>query len=188
VKRNLELKARLPELLQGHEISQSLGAELHCHERQLDTYFTVAQGRLKLRQRWSSHVTPTVTAAEPSITELPSQLIWYRRSNEAKARPSDYTLVEIPNGELLRESLSGALGVVVQVSKRRTVYLWKNVRIHLDQVDGLGTFLEFEAIIDQNCDEHSAQKKVERLVTAFRVTDESILDRSYADMLLAAEK
>jgi adenylate cyclase class 2 len=186
VKRNIELKVRFPDLAQGHDIARSIGAPLDVIEQQRDTYFAVLHGRLKLRQRWTAE--PTAEPAELNEGAFPvaqpGQLIWYHRNNEARARPSDYSLVQLADdGDAIHVLLTGALGVVVQVTKLRTVYLLDNVRIHLDQVTDLGSFLEFEAIVDQHCDDAAGEQKIRSLCAAFRLTDASILSLSYADLL-----
>jgi len=169
--RNIELKARCPDLAAAEHTARDLGATYHASERQQDTYFRSADGRLKLRQRWVEN------------RPLPSELIWYRRSDEPRPRPSDYSLVPVANGAEMRVVLAGALGIVTEVVKQRTVYLHDNVRIHLDDVANLGTFLEFEAIVDGTCDEAAALAKLERLRVAFAVAPEHVLSSSYADLL-----
>jgi predicted adenylyl cyclase CyaB len=172
--RNIELKSRLVDLAAAEVAARSLGAELHSVERQHDTYFRVSSGRLKLRQRWIG------------TREQASELIFYERPNQPAARASDYTLVRIEAGAEMHAMLVAALGVNVEVVKQRTVYLYDHVRIHLDRVQGLGTFLEFEAIVDADCTDAEAAAKVEQLRDVFGVTDASIVSSSYADLLLHA--
>ena len=177
MKRNIELKARFPDLDDGHHTARRLGARLHAIERQRDTYFRVANGRLKLRQRWSFD--------SSGVLQQPcaSQLIWYQRPDDAQARASDYSLIVVENGVQLREVLASSLGVMSEIEKHRTVYLHDNVRIHLDQVSGLGTFLEFEAIVDESCDEAAAWVKLEKLFSEFQLTADSVIAGSYSDLL-----
>ncbi len=177
MKRNIELKARVADLGAADQIARSIGAELHISERQRDTYFRVASGRLKLRERWSCG--STGVCDHP----CPSQLIWYHRPDDAEARASDYALIVLENGADLRNLLVGSLGVLVEVAKVRTVYLYDNVRIHLDDVARLGTFLEFEAIVDHACDEAAARAKLDRLIGEFRIASDSVIAGSYSDLL-----
>lgn len=169
--RNIELKARHTDLASATNVARRLGATLHSSERQHDTYFRVVHGRLKLRQRWVDG------------RQLPSELIWYLRPDAPQARASDYSLVPTDRGEALCAQLTGALGVAIEVSKQRTVYLHDHVRIHLDQVDKLSTFIEFEAIVDAECDDAKAHEKLERLCIAFAIMPEHIVSVSYADLL-----
>jgi adenylate cyclase, class 2 len=170
MRRNIELKARCANLAAAESIAKSLGAHLHTIERQHDTYFTAADGRLKLRQRRTAQ------------RELMSELIWYRRTDERRARASDYSLVTTDSGAALRALLGGALGIAVEVVKQRAVYLHDGVRIHLDQVEGLGHFIEFEAVVHGGCDDQAAHAKLDRLRVAFGVEPEDILRGSYADL------
>jgi adenylate cyclase class IV len=185
VKRNIELKARLANLALAHDVAQSLGAQLHDSEGQRDTYFPVVAGRLKLRQRWAGNPAQALDASADHVEgrTRTGQLIWYHRTDEARARPSDYSLVEVPDAGTLHALLAGALGVVVEVTKLRAIYLFNNVRIHLDQVAALGTFLEFEAIVDRECDEQAAEAKIRTLRAAFQLTDESLLSQGYSDLI-----
>jgi adenylate cyclase, class 2 len=177
LKRNIELKARFPNLDAGYQTARRLGAQLHAIERQLDTYFRVASGRLKLRERWSLD--------SSGVLQRPcaSQLIWYQRPDNAQTRASDYSLIVVEHGEQMREVLAGSLGVVAEIEKHRTVYLHDNVRIHLDEVRGLGMFLEFEAIVDDRCAEAAAKVKLEKLFSEFQLTSDSVIAGSYSDLL-----
>ena len=168
--RNIELKARCSDLAGATRVAEECGARLQSIERQHDTYFRVANGRLKLRRRWVDG------------SELPSELIWYERPDLSQARASDYSLVTIDRGEQLLAQLAGALGVATEVRKERTVYLHDNVRIHLDDVHGLGTFVEFEAIVDGACDDQTAHAKLERLRIAFAIGPADVVSGSYADL------
>ena len=101
MKRNIELKAQLPDLGAAHQTARRLAAELHVIERQLDTYFRVPNGRLKLRERWQFDHTGMLQA------QCPSQLIWYQRPDDAQARASEYSLIVVENGVQLRDALAG---------------------------------------------------------------------------------
>lgn len=96
----------------------------------------VPHGRLKLREEEGA----------------PSQLISYARPNEAGERLSRYRLVEVSDAVGLEAALSESLGTKIVVSKRRRLFLWRDVRIHLDQINGLGAFLEFEAVAHAHSD------------------------------------
>lgn len=158
-------------------MARDIGAVLHGIERQRDTYFRVANGRLKLRERWP--LDSSGVLQEPSA----SQLIWYQRPDDAHARASDYSLIVVENGSELRDVLAGALGVTVEVVKLRVIHLHDNVRIHLDDVTGLGKFLEFEAIVDECCDEAAARVKLDKLVSEFQLSPDCVIAGSYSDLL-----
>jgi predicted adenylyl cyclase CyaB len=80
-------------------------------------------------------------------------------------------------------ALTSALGVRGVVRKRREIYLWHNVRVHLDEVDGLGTFVEFEAVLSEDEDEATARQRLEHLSGLLAVTSADHLAVAYADLL-----
>jgi predicted adenylyl cyclase CyaB len=133
---------------------------------QEDTYFHVKKGRLKLRV----------------IAEENAELIYYERNETAPERWSSYVRLPIGNALDWKAMLSSALGVLVVVNKRRQLFLLEGNRIHLDEVDGLGSFLEFEVIVH---DEEVARRQMKHLRDAFNVTDAAIFTASYSDLILA---
>jgi predicted adenylyl cyclase CyaB len=165
--RNLELKARITDWDAACRVARSLATadlgELH----QLDTYFRVPNGRLKLRQ----------------FSHPPAELIAYSRPDQAEAKASDYRIVKIDDADGLLAVLSSALGVWARVEKRRRVYLHDNVRIHLDEVAGLGRFIEFEAVIDATHDEARCRETLAKLERAFALGATDLLIGSYSDMI-----
>lgn len=185
MRQNIELKMRYSDLREAHRIAQGIGASLRFVQCQRDTYYNSRNGRFKLRQVWRLDSQPTKESPREA-TPRPAdrgELIWYRRDDEVRPRPSDYAVIRISSNEELPTMLRDALGVTAVVSKQRTVYIHDNVRIHLDDVAELGTFLEFEAIVDETCDETSARAKIERLRAVFEITEEAILGLSYADLM-----
>ena len=181
--RNIELKARLVSMEAALRAAREIGAVTQGTERQRDTYFIVPHGRLKLRERWKVQ-DPVLhaSAQHPSDEPLPSQLIWYTRPDESRPRASDYTLVIISDGAGLRNLMTEAMGVSAMIQKLRRIFLFENVRIHLDDVSGLGKFLEFEAIVDAACDDVQALEKIERLRRIFDIAPDHILSGSYSNM------
>ncbi|MGN6217241.1 MAG: class IV adenylate cyclase [Solirubrobacterales bacterium] len=164
------MKARDADPNRSLEVCKALGGTDKGVLHQRDTYFKVARGRLKLREEESAA----------------SQLISYARPDEVEERLSCYRLVEIADTAGLKAALSESLGTLVVVSKRRRLFLWRDVRIHLDQVDGLGAFLEFEAVALEQSDLSEERQKVRHLREAFAINSEDLIDRSYSDLILAA--
>ncbi len=76
------------------------------------------------------------------------------------------------------------MGICVVVSKRREIFLRDNVRIHLDQVEQLGTFIEFEAVLGERLSEPTGRRQVAELRRHFGIEDDDLLAKSYADLLL----
>jgi adenylate cyclase class IV len=166
-RRNLELKTRHADLAAARQAVLHLGARAVTIEEQTDTYFRVPHGRLKLRE----------------VADRPAVLIWYERPDSSLARLSAYYLVPVSEPSLLKQALTAALGARGKVCKRREILLWHNVRIHLDQVDGLGTFVEFEAVLGGGDDEPTATAQLEELSKALAIQQANLVATSYADLL-----
>jgi predicted adenylyl cyclase CyaB len=79
--------------------------------------------------------------------------------------------------------LSAALGIRSRVEKQRTVYWFKNVRIHIDEVRALGTFIEFEAVISTPAERAAAADQLEFLSDALKINATDVLTMSYGDMV-----
>jgi len=167
--RNVELKAHDPDPARTLERALAAGAEDRGLVRQRDTYFAVANGRLKLREQ------------EPGGAEL----IAYERPDVAPAHVSSYRRAPVEQPEPLRAALAAADGVSAVVVKRRRLLMWENVRIHLDEVRGLGSFLELEAVADPDSDLSRERAQVGELRLLLDVRDESLREGSYADALVA---
>jgi adenylate cyclase class 2 len=168
-RRNIELKARLHSLDEARRIAKRLADRPVEVQHQTDTYFHCKSGRLKLRQ----------------IQGRASELIWYQRSNGRAPRGSDYRLIPIEDGESLIELLAAGLGIRAVVAKRREIYLYQFVRIHLDEVVGLGEFLEFEAVLSDDIDDLQGQAIVNRMTVVFGVVASDLIKRGYGEMILA---
>ncbi len=138
--KNLEIKARVRSL-RVQEISfRRFGAKFVKRERQIDTYFIVPRGRLKLRK----------------LSSKKSELIFYERKEDSHERWSDYYTFRISVPVRFNEFLQRALGVKVVVDKTRTLHRYENVKIHLDKVVNLGEFIEIEVEVKRG----EAQAKV----------------------------
>jgi homotetrameric cytidine deaminase len=165
---NLELKARDPNPEVTAARCLNLGAVPTGALHQRDTYFATRRGRLKLRTDESS-----------------SELIAYRRPDDAEPTESAYVRVPALEPDALAEALTAAHGpATVVVSKRRQVLLWEGVRIHLDEVEGLGSFVEFEAVLPAPGDLETARAKVARLRSELGIDDDALVAVGYADLLL----
>jgi predicted adenylyl cyclase CyaB len=165
--RNIELKAHLADLAAAHETARQLPAQRQADQHQIDTYFHCTTGRLKLRE----------------INGSTAQLIGYARANQAAAKGSDYTLVDIDQPTPLKEALARTLGVWLVVDKQREIYLWQNVRLHFDQVHGLGTFLEFEAVLGEGHTDAEGFEQLRFLSEKFGLAESDLVEGSYSDLL-----
>jgi predicted adenylyl cyclase CyaB len=166
--RNLEFKARLDDPQAAVRRARALGADLWGDLRQTDTYFETPNGRLKLRE------TPGFQA----------ELVFYERDEAAPHRPSNYEIAHTPDAEALRSVLSRALGVAAVVRKRRTLLLLDTTRIHIDNVEGLGNFLEIEAPVKPDSDEVTASRQLDELLAHLGFGWLDCIRASYLDLTL----
>lgn len=114
------------------------------------------------------------------------QLIAYARADQQGSRESRYRLVEVKQAEELIAALSETLGLKAMVAKRRRLFFWQGVRLHLDEVEGLGSFLEFEAVAATGSDLSAETRRVQSLREAFQIRDGDLLAGSYCDLILAS--
>jgi predicted adenylyl cyclase CyaB len=169
--RNIELKARIRDLGRARATAERLATARLGIEQQRDTYFGCRTGRLKLR----------------AIEGRALQLIAYQRADRPDAKASDYRLVNVADLDVatnLRELLDAALGTLIVVEKSREIFLYQNVRIHLDEVAELGSFIEFEAVLGGAVDDATAHQQVMWLTRQFEVGAADLISGSYSDMLL----
>lgn len=165
---NVELKARLADLAAARRIAQSLETAPSHDLLQTDTYFTCLSGRLKLRE----------------INQETSELIWYSRPDETGPKVSNYSRTLVDQPETLRNALHKSIGIETVVDKQRTVYFYKNVRIHLDHVEGLGVFIEFEAVLGGDDSIAQGNQDLEELKRTFSIDDSSLVNVSYRELML----
>jgi homotetrameric cytidine deaminase len=166
---NIELKAHDPDPARTAERCRALGAEDRGVLVQKDTYYAGRHGRLKLR--------------EHALGE--AELIAYRRRDTTEPEASDFLLAPVGEPGELHAVLDAALGTVVVVAKHRHLFLWEHVRIHLDQVDGLGAFIELEALVgDGFNDRDTAHAKLARLRSELAIEEGALVAAGYSDLLL----
>ncbi len=169
-RRNIELKARCSDLDRARDVIQRMGARFDRTMSQRDTYFHVAHGRLKLREIASGD-------------DRSAELIWYERADAAVFRDSLYHVTPVAEAAVMKEALSCACSVRGEVGKSREVWLYGNVRIHLDRVEGLGTYIEFEAVMSDGEDDGPSRRRLEQLHAALRIEVGDHESRSYSDLL-----
>ena len=165
--RNVEIKVRCDDLHPVHGILVGRGLKRVARMRQVDTYFDVRDGRLKLRE---------------IDGQARVELIGYRRPDLPTARTSTYTVSKVTDVEATRSVLSMVLGTRVVVAKIRDYYQWDNTRVHLDAVDGLGTFVELETALYGGQDD-AAERECMEVFEALGLDEKHIVAASYADLL-----
>jgi predicted adenylyl cyclase CyaB len=166
---NIEIKARVEDLDAAAEVARRLGARDEGAEHQVDRYFRVPRGRLKLRRS----------------SRTGDQLVLYLRPDEPGPRRADYEVIPVRAEGRARELLETILGTDVVVEKTRRLFVLDNTRIHLDEVVGLGTFLELEAVHGFGDPDATAaaHEHVGRLLRAFEIAPDDLLPHSYRELL-----
>jgi len=164
--KNIEIKARSPGAERLRALLTPLGARPCGFLPQVDTYFRVPRGRLKLR-----------------VMPDRAELIHYQRADGTGPRESDYQIHPVGEPGSLRRLLASSLGIRSEVRKVRELWLLENVRIHLDEVEELGSFLELEAVLDGTTSEAVSRERVDLLLRSLGVREEDLISRSYVDLL-----
>jgi predicted adenylyl cyclase CyaB len=167
--RNLELKARIGSIAEARRYAMKIGAHPHGILHQEDQYYRIPHGRLKLRIE-KNHS---------------AELIYYNRPNKKTQRYSTYFLFPVTDQKLADRICTGACGKKVKVVKKRRLYLYKNARIHLDEVQGLGTFIEFEVIVNHG--NRQAQTLLKFLSVHFRIKHSDSISGSYSDLIMRSK-
>lgn len=178
--RNLEIKARYPDHDAARRHAERCGALLREILWQTDTYFRVPAGRLKLREIRRETPDGRRTAH--------AELIHYERADTPDMKASDYRLAAQPDARETKALLAGALGVRSVVVNRRELWWIEGTRIHLDEVEGLGRFLEFEVMVREGETEPERAAVLAELRRQFEIAEESLLAGSYSDLLPSAER
>jgi homotetrameric cytidine deaminase len=166
---NVELKALDPDPDATLARCLALGAVDSGFLQQRDTYFVARRARLKFREQGQDG----------------SELITWGRPDALEPKESTYVLAPVSEPQPMLEALEYALGPsVVVVAKRRHLFMWEGVRIHLDEVEDLGRYVELEAVLPDAGDLAAAREKVARLRVELGVSDERLVSGGYADLLL----
>jgi predicted adenylyl cyclase CyaB len=164
--KNLEAKFRLADLARAESSAIAIGYTRRAVLNQRDTFFRVANGKLKLREEDDKAV-----------------LIFYRRGNSRQLMLSEYEIAPIADPATTRHILDGALATLAVVEKVRTLLIRDNVRLHLDRVASLGEFGELEAVIPSGDDPERSRGAVDETLAALGVASADLIDISYFEML-----
>ena len=165
---NIEIKARSENFAKIRQFLKSKKADYKGKDHQIDTYFKVNFGRLKLREG-----------------NIENYLIHYQRDNKEGPKQSNVTLFKSPFDPTLKEVLTKSLGILVVVDKQREIYFIDNVKFHLDEVEGLGTFVEIEAIDrDSSIGKDKLLEQCKKYMKLFGIKEKDLIAYSYSDLLL----
>ena len=161
---NYELKARLKEESTVRAALKRLRARYVGTDHQVDTYFCVPRGRLKVREG-----------------RIENALIYYERPDSPRARRARIEMVLLPRRNSVKAILARALAVLVVVDKRREIYLVGNVKIHLDRVRGLGKFVEVEAV-SRSGGLAKIRQQARKFQKLFGIAPSDLVGQSYSDL------
>jgi predicted adenylyl cyclase CyaB len=166
--KNLEIKSRYSNHRLALGVVKKLNAKYIGVLNQRDTYFNVKSGRLKMRV----------------INNKSYELIHYIRANSKSARLCNYEIFKLKNHKQFFVILKKSLGVKCVIVKKRILYIYENVRIHIDTVKNLGKFLEFEVVCKDKKDKAGSVDKMHFLMNEFKIKKTSIVPQSYSDLIL----
>ena len=165
--RNVEIKARVPDLAALRKRVEAIadsGPELIVQD---DTFFACANGRLKLRV----------------FADGSGELIAYQRPDSTGPKTSEYVITAVPDPDSLRDTLGRALGLIGRVIKRRTLFLAGPTRIHLDEVEGLGDHLELEVVLRDDQSPDDGNMVARKLLAELGVASDHLIAGAYLDLL-----
>jgi len=165
--RNIEIKARVEDIARLATKVAAIADDGPSVILQDDTFFRCDSGRLKLR----------------SFPDGSGELIFYRRANQEGPKESFYLRSPTSAPDNLRESLALAYGAVGRVRKHRTLFLVGRTRVHLDQVEGLGQFLELEVVLGEGERSENGVREAQRLMAMLGIDPSQLIERAYVDLL-----
>jgi len=166
-RRLVELKARYED--SGKARALLAGSEHIGTYGQTDTYFALGERRLKLRE---------------IADRAAAQLVYYERPDDAGVKESEVLLYEVVDPAVLKEMLGRTLGVRVVVRKQREIYRHEGVQVHVDDVERLGHFVEFELAVEDTPDAVAeGRARLAAMKTFFGIPDEDLVASSYSDLL-----
>lgn len=168
VNKNIEIKAKISDWQKLYQLVVALSDAQEEILIQKDIFFPAQNGRLKLRIFRHDY----------------GELIHYQRENTLEAKESNYVIAKTTEPLAMQTALSKALGVVGIVEKKRLLYKTGQTRIHLDQVAGLGNFLELEYVLSPREDIDIAKSLVADLMRYLEITSNDLIANAYIDMLL----
>jgi len=165
---NIEIKARTVEPERIRNILKIKNADFIGTDHQVDTYFKVGSGRLKLREG-----------------NIENHLIYYEREDARGPKKSSVALYKYSPDSNLKEILTKSLGILAVVDKHREIYFVENVKFHIDSVSLLGTFVEIEAIDKTGTiGDDKLLEQCNFYLNLFQISWEDLISVSYCDLLI----
>nr|XP_054761656.1 uncharacterized protein LOC129268097 [Lytechinus pictus] len=168
---NVEIKARVTNPDHLRALAKDFADEQETDVmKQVDTFFNCGKGRLKLREIINH---PT----------RPSKLVAYIRSDQEGPKESKYSITEVDDAESLKQTLGMALGVRGVVKKTRTLMMIGQTRLHIDEVEGLGNFMELEVVLEEDQTQEEGIKIAQDLMEKLSIHQSDLISGAYMDLL-----
>ena len=165
--RNIEIKATVEDPAALQRRVEAIADQGPTELQRVDTFFQCSSGRLKLRE----------------FGDAPAELIYYRRPNTTGPSESTYFISPAPDPEALKQILANTNGTLGVVKKRRLLFLIGQTRVHLDQVEGLGSFVELEVVIQNNQTTDDGVVIAQDLMEKLPIQEDQLVDAAYFDLL-----
>jgi adenylate cyclase class IV len=167
-RKSIEIKAICSDLNRIEKILVENEAEFLGIDHQIDTYFKVQNGRMKLREG-----------------NIENYLIHYLKPNQEGPKKSIITIYKNTPQSTLKKLLETSLGVLTVIDKERKIYFIDNVKFHLDKVENIGTFIEIEALDKMDLfSELDLKNQCEKYMDLFEIKDSNLVSHSYSDLAL----
>ncbi len=164
--KNIEIKAKIRDYERVKRLVEKLCPAPIQSEQQEDTFFNTPKGRLKLRE-----------------SNIKSSLIYYNRNDSIEPSQSDIALSFTDNPNTLKSVLIKSNGIRGIVKKKRILYKYAQTRIHLDDVEGLGKFIELEVVLRENQTAEDGNKIANELMDKFGIQKTDLIDVAYIDLI-----
>ncbi|MDB5195024.1 MAG: adenylate cyclase [Parcubacteria group bacterium] len=167
---NAEIKARFKDVDTVRAVLKEHGADFKGLDHQIDTYFKIIDGRLKLREG-----------------NIENYLIYYKRNENAGLKESEVILYPFEPTSRLKDILIHALEKLVVVDKKREIYFIDNVKFHIDNVEGLGSFIEIEARdTEGSIGLEKLHGQCAEWMKRFTIESKDLVSGSYSDLLMSS--
>lgn len=165
--RNIEIKASLKDIKIRRKIAASLSESDPLIIYQEDIFFNVNNGYLKLRL----------------FKNATGELISYNRAVKKGPKTSEYFILKTNTPEDLKKALEHNLGILQKVKKKRELYMFGRTRIHLDEVEQLGEFLELEVVLNEYENPENGEREAKELMKKLHISKDQLIDKAYVELL-----
>lgn len=164
---SIEIKSKINDPKRIEMLLKAKNARFVGEDHQIDTYFITENNHLKLRHG-----------------KIENALIFYERPETKDLKRSKVKLQKLPkDNEEIKDILNRILGIKTIVDKKRKIYFIENVKFHIDEVQGLGSFVEIEALDTKgDLTEKHLKEQCEYYINYLKLDREQLVDKSYCEM------